>query len=388
MKLPTERLKNEMITWRRTIHKFPELGFNEIRTTKLISDLLTSFGLKIYEHFSKTGVIAHLEKNNTKKLIAIRADIDALPINEETSFDYKSQNDGVMHACGHDGHTATLLGAAKFLSEDASFDGNILFIFQPDEENGRGALSMIESGLLEAFNISEIYALHNIPGMPIGYFATRENTITASESSFKIEVQTKGGHAALPNMGGDALLIASQLVTTLQTIVSRKIDPRKNAVFSITEFLTNGKKNILASNATLKGDARCFDDDTKSILKSEMQKICNGIANANNASCLVKFVTNFPITNNSSIPTQNLISCLKETYGGKRINSNCSPMMFSEDFSFLTNKVNGCFVLMGNGTHGANAEPLHSPNYDFNDNALTHGSSLWVNLAKTISSKK
>ncbi len=385
MNLPTESLKQEMVKWRRQIHKFPELGFNEIRTSDLITKLLTSFGLRVFKSFGKTAVVAHLEKNRNKKLIAIRADMDALPIKEETSLYYQSQNTGVMHACGHDGHTATLLGAAKYLSEDTSFNGNVLFIFQPDEENGGGAKSMIENGLFAQFNIAEVYALHNMPGMPVGSFATRENTITASEHSFEIEVISKGGHSALPNMGGDALLVASQIVTSLQTIVSRKIDPRKNAVFSITEFNTNGKKNILASKAILKGDTRCLDEETKLTVKNQLRKICHGTTEANNARCSIKFKTNFPITVNSPVPTQRIIKCLKETFGDKHINSNCEPMLFSEDFSFMATKAKGCFFLIGNGISGANAEPLHSPSFDFNDDILTLGSSVWVNLAKMFS---
>ena len=382
MNLPTESLKQDMITWRHDIHKYPELGFNEIRTCKLVAQLLTSFGLKVYESFGKTAVVAHLEKNKNKKLIAIRADMDALPIKEKTSLHYQSQNTNIMHACGHDGHTATLLGTAKFLSQDESFDGNILFVFQPDEENGGGARVMIKNGLFEQFKISEIYALHNMPGMPVGYFATRENTITGSESAFEIEVQSKGGHSALPNMGGDALLTASQIVTSLQTIVSRKVDPTKNAVFSITEFKTNGKKNILASKANLKGDTRCLDEETKSVIQYELKKICNGIAAANNAICSVKFETNFPITKNAPIPTKRITKCLKDKFGDKRVESNCEPMLFSEDFSFMAAQVPGCFILIGNGTSGANAKPLHSPYFDFNDDILTLGSSAWVHLAK------
>ena len=387
MHLLTENLKEKMIEWRHNFHKFPELGFKEIRTATLITELLTDFGLKVYNNFGKTGVVGHLEKNKNKRLIAIRADMDALPIKEETALSYQSQNTGVMHACGHDGHMATLLGAAKFLSEDSSFDGNILFIFQPDEENGGGAKSMISQGLFEKFNISEVYALHNLPGMPVGCFATRENTITASESSFQIEVRSKGGHSALPNMGGDALMVASQIVTSLQTIISRKIDPRKNAVFSITEFITNGKKNILASSATLKGDTRCLDEDTKFIIKNELQKICHGIAEANSATCSINFETHFPITINARNPTQNIIKCLQDNFENTNINSNCAPMLFSEDFSFISAQAPSCFVLIGNGTVGRNAEPLHSPNFDFNDKILTLGSSIWVYLAKMMSEK-
>ena len=382
MDLPTERLKDLMASWRQDFHQHPELGFKEVRTSGIVSQLLKSFGLKVFDNFGKTGVLGLLEKNKNKKLIAIRADMDALPITEQTSLPYESKYPGSMHACGHDGHTSILLGAAKFLSEDKEFDGNILFIFQPDEENGGGAKAMIDDGLFQKFNISEIYALHNMPNMPVGYFATREKTITASESAFEIEILSKGGHSALPSMGGDALLAASQVVSSLQTIVSRKIDPRKNAVFSVTEFITNGKKNILASKAVLKGDTRCLDDEVKAIIKNELHRISAGIADSYNVSCSVRFETNFPITINSQIPTQNITECVINSFGPESIDGTCSPMLFSEDFSFMTSKAPGCFVLIGNGATGPNAEPLHSPKFDFNDEILCLGSSLWVNLAK------
>lgn len=382
MDLPTESLKDLMASWRQDFHQHPELGFKEVRTSGIVSQLLKSFGLKVFENFGKTGVLGLLEKNKNKNLIAIRADMDALPITEQTSLPYESEYPGSMHACGHDGHTSILLGAAKFLSEDKEFDGNILFIFQPDEENGGGAKAMIADGLFQKFNISEIYALHNMPNMPVGYFATREKTITASESAFEIEILSKGGHSALPSMGGDALLAASQVVSSLQTIVSRKIDPRKNAVFSVTEFITNGKKNILASKAVLKGDTRCLDDEVKAIIKNELHRITAGIADSYNVSCSVRFETNFPITINSKIPTQNITECVINSFGPERIDGTCSPMLFSEDFSFMTTEAPGCFVLIGNGATGPNAEPLHSPKFDFNDEILCLGSSLWVNLAK------
>ena len=388
MDLPTERLKDLMASWRQDFHQHPELGFKEVRTSGIVSQLLKSFGLKVFDNFGKTGVLGLLEKNKNKNLIAIRADMDALPITEQTSLPYESEYPGSMHACGHDGHTSILLGAAKFLSEDKEFDGNILFIFQPDEENGGGAKAMIADGLFQKFNISEIYALHNMPNMPVGYFATREKTITASESAFEIEILSKGGHSALPSMGGDALLAASQVVSSLQTIVSRKIDPRKNAVFSITEFITNGKKNILASKAVLKGDTRCLDDEVKAIIKNELHRISAGIADSYNVSCSVRFETNFPITINSQIPTQNITECVINSFGPESIDGTCSPMLFSEDFSFMTSKAPGCFVLIGNGATGPNAEPLHSPKFDFNDEILCLGSSLWVNLAKMNSGHK
>lgn len=384
MKLKTQSLHNLMTSWRHDFHQKPELGFNEVRTSRTVAKLLKSFGLIVFENFGKTGVLGLLQRGNNSKMIAIRADMDALPITESTDYNYKSKNKGVMHACGHDGHTAILLGAAKYLSSDKNFEGNVLFIFQANEENGLGAKAMIDDGLFNQFEIEQIYALHNLPGMPVGYFATRESTVTASESSFEIDVQTKGGHSALPNMGSDAILIASQIVTALQTIVSRKIDPRKNAVISVTEFLTNGSKNVLASRATLKGDTRSLDDHVRLLIKNELNDIANGICSSNHVSYNFKFDTKFPITQNAREPTQNIISCVSDMAGEDRIDGVCPPMLFSEDFSFFSSEKPGCFVLIGNGTVGANAQPLHSPKFDFNDDILCLGSSLWVTLAHKI----
>ena len=381
MKLITQPLNDMMVSWRHDLHQNPELGFQETRTAKTVANLLKSFGLQVYEEFGKTGVLGLLERDRTKKTIAIRADMDALPIRESSNLKYKSKNDGVMHACGHDGHTAILLGAAKYLSSNTEFSGNVIFIFQANEENGLGAKAMIDDGLFDRFEIEQIYALHNLPNMPAGYFATRENTITASESSFEITINTKGGHSALPNMGGDAILLASSIVTTIQSIVSRKIDPQKNAVISVTEFLTNGSKNVLASRVTLKGDIRTLNDDVRHLIKKELNEIATGICLSNNVKHEFKFDTKFPITKNASQPTQNIISSVSDMVGKERIDGTCTPMLFSEDFSFFTSKKPGCFVLIGNGTDGANAQPLHSSSFDFNDEILCLGSSLWVELA-------
>ncbi len=381
MNLKTQSLNDLMITWRQDFHQHPELGFSEFRTSKTVSKLLKSFGLTVYENFGKTGVLGLLQRNRNKKMIAIRADLDALPVTEKTHLRYKSKNKGVMHACGHDGHTAILLGAAKYLSSDEDFDGNVLFIFQANEENGLGAKAMINDGLFDQFKIEQIYALHNLPGMPVGHFATRKNTITASESSFQIDIHSKGGHSALPNMGSDAIFIASQIVTALQSIVSRKVDPRKNAVVSVTEFLTNGSKNVLASHATLKGDTRSIDDEVRLLIEEELNNITKGICLSNKASYDFTFKTKFPITKNAIEPTQNIISCISKMMGPERINGDCSPMLFSEDFAFLSSERPSCFILIGNGTSGKNAQPLHSPTFDFNDNILCIGSSLWVEIA-------
>ena len=382
MNLPTESLKQDMITWRHDIHKYPELGFNEIRTCKLVAQLLTSFGLKVYESFGKTAVVAHLEKNKNKKLIAIRADMDALPIKEKTSLHYQSKNTNIMHACGHDGHTAALLGTAKFLSEDKSFNGNILFIFQPDEENTFGAKTMIEEGLFKKFSIDEVYGMHNIPGMDVGTFGTRKGGITTSENLFEISIEGKGGHAALPHMSKDTLTIGSQIIVGLQTIVSRKLDPVEAGVVSVTEFITDGKKNILPGKGLIKGDARAFSDKTNKIIEQNMRQLVKGICDSYGVSYEVSYQTTCPMTYNQVEQAESATKAAISLLGQEKADGNIEPRSFSEDFSIMSNAKPGCFVLMGNGTSGSNGRPLHSADYDFNDELLVTGSSYWVELAE------
>lgn len=382
MQLSTKPLEKEMIEWRHDFHRYPELGFHEFETSRKIVGLLQSFGIKIFQKFGKTGVVGMLDKGMSKKTIAIRADMDALPIQETTGLEYSSVNSNTMHACGHDGHMAMLLGAAKFLAADPAYSGRLFFIFQPNEENGLGAKAMIKHGLFSKFKIDEIYALHNLPGMKIGQFATKENVITASESCFEIEIITPGGHSALPNLGPDAIVIASEIIGALQTIVSRKIDPRKRAVFSITEIYSNGKRNILPSSVTLKGDTRTIDTEVKDLIRTHFKRIVKGVCSAHGATPRIKFKTDFPVTVNEKTATQNVIKCISENFGSDNLDHNCEAMPFSEDFSHMASQRPACFLLMGNGVNGANGQPLHSPKFDFCDHGLIHGSSLWVNLAK------
>ena len=382
MRLFTKPLEKEMIEWRHDFHKNPELGFQEFETSKKIVGLLQTFGIKVFKNFGKTGVVGILDRGISRKTIALRADMDALPIMENTGLKYSSINKNTMHACGHDGHMAMLLGAAKFLASDPDYSGRIFFIFQPNEENGLGAKAMIKKGLFSKFQIDEIYALHNLPGMSIGQFATKENVITASESCFEIEIITAGGHSALPNLGPDAIVIASEIISALQTIVSRKIDPRKKAVFSITEIFSNGKRNVLPSSVTLKGDTRTIDKTVKDLIKVHFKKIVKGVCFAHGATAKIKFKTYFPVTVNSKTATQNVVRCISESFGSNNLNYNCEAMPFSEDFSHMASQCPACFILMGNGMNGVNGQPLHSPKFDFCDDGLIQGSSLWVNLAK------
>ena len=380
--MKTKSLHNQLVEWRQDFHMYPELSFEENRTSERVAELLKEFGLEVHKGIAKTGVIGVLKKGSGGSSIGIRADMDALPINETNTFNYISKNKGKMHACGHDGHTTMLLGAAKYLAKNGNFDGTAYFIFQPDEENTFGAKTMIDEGLFTKFSIDEVYAMHNIPDMEVGTFATRKGTITASENLFEIIVEGKGGHAALPHMGVDAIMVGSQIVSALQTIVSRKIKPVSKGVVSVTEFITDGKKNVLPGKVTLSGDARALSKETNEVIKKNMHQIVNGICDAHGISSKVTYTTTCPITFNSPEPTKAAIKAAKGLVGEENINGDCEPKLFSEDFSIMSETKPGCFVLMGNGISGSNAQPLHASNYDFNDEALVIGSSYWSTLVE------
>ena len=370
------------MAWRQDFHKNPELGFEEKYTSATVAQLLESFGLEVHQNVGQTGVIGVLQRGNSTRSIGIRADMDALPITEINNLEYKSSNDGVMHACGHDGHTTMLLGAVKHLADKGDFNGRVVFIFQPNEEHGLGAAAMIKDGLFERFDVDEVYGMHNIPGMPTDTFASRAGPITASESLFEIEISAKGGHAALPHMGVDAIMVGSQIVGALQTIVSRKLNPGLNGVVSVTEFITDGKRNVLPGNATLKGDARALTPEINQKNESKMRQIVEGICQAHGVSATVSYDTIFPPIINAASSTSAAMKACSSIVGDKSVNGSCEPKLFSEDFAHLANERSGCFVLMGNGTEGGHARPLHSADYDFNDEGLVPGSSLWVALVE------
>ena len=382
--MKTKSLHNQLIEWRQDFHMYPELGFEENRTSSRVATLLKEFGLEVHQGMAKTGVVGILKKGSSNKSIGIRADMDALPIKETNTFNYVSKNQGKMHACGHDGHTTMLLGAAKYLAESGEFDGTVYFIFQPDEENTHGAKTMIDEGLFEKYSIDEVYAMHNIPNMKIGTLATRGGTITASENLFEIIIEGKGGHAALPHMTKDTITIGSQIINALQTIVSRKLNPVEKGVVSVTEFITDGKKNILPGNGLIKGDARALSDKSNDIIEKNMKEIVEGMALANEIKASVNYIRNCPVTINAELPTHKALKTAKKLVGEDKVDGNCEPRLFSEDFSIMSQNIPGCFILMGNGTNGSNGQPLHSSDYDFNDDALVVGSSYWSLLVENV----
>ncbi|MDB4224636.1 amidohydrolase [Granulosicoccus sp.] len=362
---------------RRDFHRFPELGFKEERTKARVAELLRNFGMEVHVG---VGVVGVLKVGSGNRAIGLRADMDALPISEVSQHGYSSEAPGVMHACGHDGHMTMLLGAAQALVENPEFDGTVVFIFQPNEEHGLGAKAMIEEDVLGQFPIEEVYAIHNLPGAPAGQVSTRTGLICSSESLFEISINGQGGHASMPQAGRDAITIAAELVLVLQTIVSRKLAPGAGAVVSVTEFLTDGQRNVLPGHVLLKGDARSRSPDDRNAIETFMRQIAEGVALAHGVSVDVEFNTQFIETINAEDPTQAVIRAAEA--GGLDTIGDREPMSFSEDFAHFCAAKPGCFLLLGNGEEGPNSQPLHSNDYDFNDALLPIGVEFWVNLVR------
>lgn len=366
--------------WRHRLHANPELGFEEHNTAEFIARQLAHWGLEVVDHFGHTGVVGILRKGSDGPSLGLRADIDALPISELNDLEYRSRNAGIMHACGHDGHTSMLLGAARYLAEMVDFDGTVIFIFQPSEENGKGALAMIDEGLFEKYRIDEIYGMHNIPGMPLGAFETRTGTLCASESLFEIQITAKGGHAAMPHRGVDAIVVGAQMVNALQSIVSRKIDPAQSAVISVTEFISDGRRNVLPGNALLKGDVRAMNAQTRTLIEHHMRRTIDGISLAHGVKSSFRFEPAFIEVVNDDLATRHAISAAQAI--SDQVDGDAPVRTFSEDFSHFAARQTACFMLMGNGSEGRHGQPLHSADYDFNDDALIHGIRFWVSLVR------
>jgi len=380
MKMRLERsLTTEMAKWRHEIHSHPEFGFDERRTAKFVADKLRSFGLdEVVEGVGGTGVVASLRRGTGNRSIGLRAEMDALRIQEASDCSYRSKNPGHMHACGHDGHTAMLLGAAKHLAGEAEFSGTVHFIFQPAEEWGRGAAAMIEAGLFERFPIDEIYAMHNWPGLAAGRFATRPGPLMAAEHNFEIVVKGRGGHAARPHQARDTLVAACAIVTGLQTIVSRCADPAATVVLSVTEFETDGTRNVLPGEVRIRGDGRTFTAEASRLLETAMRRIAEGIASAHDCTAEVSFESSFVPLINDPEATAMAVDAATAVVGESNVDDDCACVATSEDFARFLERVPGCFLLLGNGV---DSPPLHNPRFDFNDDALTAGASLHVELA-------
>ena len=367
----------KLIALRRDLHRHPELGFQETRTKAKVAEYLRDLGLEVHEG---VGVVGILKSGKGNRAIGLRADMDALPIQEQSRHDYASTSPGVMHACGHDGHTTMLLGAAELLARAPEFDGTVVFIFQPNEEHGLGALAMIDEGLLTQHPIDEVYGIHNLPGAPTGQVSTRVGQICASESLFEIRITGKGGHASMPHVGVDAITVGAEMVMALQTIISRKMPSSSGAVVSVTEFITDGQRNVLPGQAILKGDVRARHPEDRQAVNKFMQQIVDGIAATHAVEVELQFNTEFIEAINAEAPTEAVVATGKAL--GLATIGDRPPMSFSEDFAHFSAAVPGCFFLLGNGEDGPNAQPLHAADYDFNDDLLPIGAEFWARLVK------
>ena len=362
---------------RRDFHRDPELGFQEERTKAKVAGILRALGLEVHEG---AGVVGILKAGVGNRAIGLRADMDALPIQEISSHDCVSANPGVMHACGHDGHITMLLGAAEALSKAPDFDGTVVFLFQPNEEHGLGAKAMIGEGVLERFPIDEVYGIHNLPGAPVGQVSTRVGQICASESLFEIAITGQGGHASMPHVGVDAITVGAEMVQALQTIVARKLAPSAGAVVSVTEFLTDGQRNVLPGHATLKGDVRARLSEDRLAVERFMRQIVDGVAAAHGVDVAMSFNTEFIETINAPVPTEAVVRAARKA--GLDAIGDRTPMSFSEDSAHFCAAVPGCFLLLGNGEDGPHGQPLHSADYDFNDALLLIGAAFWAELVR------
>jgi amidohydrolase len=368
-------LKSEMIAWRHHIHAHPETAFEEVKTTQFIIEKLQSFGItQLYTDFAPTGVVGVIKGNKEGRWIALRADIDALDIIEENNIDYCSTISGKMHGCGHDGHTAILLGTAKYLSEHRDFSGTVVVIFQPAEENEGGARVMVENGLFDRFPIEAVYGIHNQPNMQLNHFYINHGPMMASYDVFEIKITGIGAHAAAPHLGKDTILTATQIVNGLQSIVSRNADPLSSLVVSVTQIHSGDTWNVLPQHAVIRGTVRAFSAQVQDMAESRIKQIATGIATTFEAKAEVDYQRRYPATINHAKQAKIAMTAAKKVVGEDHLIIDPNPSMGAEDFAFMLQKIPGAYVWLGAGS-GAN---LHNPAFNFNDEVLTTGVSYFI----------
>lgn len=373
----------EVQGWRHDLHAHPELMYDVHRTAAFVAERLHAFGCdEVVTGLGRTGIVGVIRgrgANGSGKTIALRADMDALPIHEATDATYKSTIPGKMHACGHDGHTSMLLGAARYLAETRNFAGTAVVIFQPAEEGGAGAKAMLDDGLVTRFGIDEFYGLHNYPGLPVGEFAIRAGPIMAATDNFDITVEGVGGHAARPQAAVDPIVVGAQIVSEVQSIVSRNVDPLEPAVISICHFEAGHTHNVIPPSALLQGTARSMSKDVRKLLEARLTKVIKGVAQLHGAQVRIEYKRGYPVTLNDEAATQTAATVAADVVGASRVRLGYPPMMAGEDFSYMLEAKPGAFIFMGNG----NSAGLHSPEYDFNDEALPFGMSYWIRLIES-----
>jgi amidohydrolase len=374
-------IADEISAWRRDIHAHPELGYEEKRTSAIVAEKLKGFGCdEIITGIAKTGVVGVIRgrKSDSGKVVGLRADMDCLPLQEIVDRPHKSTIPNKMHACGHDGHTSMLLGAAKYLCETRNFDGTAVVIFQPAEEGGAGGEAMVKEGLMDRFGIKEVYGMHNMPGMPVGHFAIRPGPLLAAADRFTIEITGKGSHAARAYEGIDTVVVAAQLIMAAQSIVSRNVDPIKSAVVSITAMHAGEAFNIVPQTATLKGTVRTLEPQIRDLVESRLKAIAEHTAAAFGARASIDYHRGYPITFNHEKETGFAVEAAADIAGATNVSTDIPPSMGGEDFSFMLLERPGALILVGNGDSAG----LHHPAYDFNDDAIAAGVSYWARLTE------
>ncbi|MBZ9603786.1 M20 aminoacylase family protein [Phyllobacterium chamaecytisi] len=373
-------MQDEVSAWRRHLHENPEIMFDVHETARFVAEKLRQFGCdEVETGIGRTGVVGIIRgRHGEGPTVGLRSDMDALPLTEITGKPWASRTDGKMHACGHDGHTAMLLGAAQYLAETRNFGGSIAVIFQPAEEGGGGGREMVKDGLMERFSISEVYGMHNIPGLAIGQFAIRKGPIMAATDEFTIIVEGRGGHAAQPHRTIDPVVIGAQLVNALQTIVSRGTDPLDSVVLSVTKFHAGDAHNIIPQRAELAGTVRTLRPEMRDFAEKRLIEVAEGVAGALGATATVNYARNYPVTFNHARETDFAANTARRVAGNDAVNEEVAPMMAGEDFSYMLEARPGAFIFIGNGESAS----LHNPSYDFNDDAIPHGISYWVQLAE------
>ena len=375
----------EFIQLRRDIHRHPELAFEEHRTSELVASKLEAWGYRVHRGLGGTGVVGTLQRGNSKRSLGLRADMDALPIQEKTGLDWASQSPGLMHACGHDGHTAMLLAASQALAEDDGFNGTLHVIFQPAEEGGGGAVRMMQDGLFELFPCDAIFAMHNMPGVPAGHFVFREGPAMASSDYVTIRVHGTGGHGAMPHRCADPLVAASSIVLALQTVVSRNVDPLETAVVTVGALHAGQANNVIPALATLELSVRALRPDVRLLLESRIKSLVAAQAESFGVTAEIDWKPGYCVLVNSAKETDFARQVALNMLGADKVTPQGPAITGSEDFAFMLEKVPGSYLLIGNGDgDSAGACMVHNPGYDFNDDNIAIGSAYWINLAKAF----
>ncbi len=376
---------DDMTAWRHDLHTHPETAFEEQRTAEFVAKKLESFGIEVHRGLAKTGVVGTLKVGDSKRAIGLRADMDALDLQELNDFEYRSAYDGKMHACGHDGHTTMLLGAARYLAETRNFDGTVHFIFQPAEENVAGGRVMVEEGLFEKFPVQDIYGMHNMPGTPVGKVVVRKGPMMASADFFEVIVTGKGVHGAMPHLGIDPVVIAAQIVGAWQGIVSRSADPLQAAVISVTQIHGGHTSNVIPEEVTLSGTTRAFLPEMQDMIERRLKQVADGICAAHGATCTFEYSRRYPSVINTDHETDIAARAAAEVVGSENVLDDEPPTMGAEDFAWMLQTHPGSYIWIGNGVEGeAGGCAVHNPHYDFNDDILAIGASYWAQLVHDV----